>query len=112
MLRNCEDTNGIKIIKKVYDNESVKTVNLIGSKLTSFENVVALLGVKGEDKSNLLFMKSKNIKNSNMNELLKDAITLIDGRGGGNEFSAQGGGKQGNNIESALDYAYMKILNS
>lgn len=47
-----------------------------------------------------------------MNELLKDAITLIDGRGGGNEFSAQGGGKQGNNIESALDYAYMKIVNS
>ncbi len=112
MLRNCEDTNGMKIIKKIYDNESVKTVNLIGAKLTSFENVVALLGVKDEVKSNLLFMKSKNIKNCNMNELLKDAITLIDGRGGGNEFSAQGGGKQGNNIESALDYAYMKIVNS
>ncbi|WP_099190727.1 alanyl-tRNA editing protein [Tepidibacter mesophilus] len=112
MLRNCEDSNGIKIIKKVYHDESVKTVNLIGSKLTSFENVVALLGVKTDDKSNLLFMKSKNIKNSNMNELLKDAITLIDGKGGGNEFSAQGGGKQGNNIESALDYAYMKVLNS
>ena len=47
-----------------------------------------------------------------MNSLLKDAITLIDGRGGGNEYSAQGGGKNNNNIDSALDYASMKIINS
>ena len=47
-----------------------------------------------------------------MNNLLKDAITLIDGRGGGNDFSAQGGGKSNNNLNSALDYAYMKIINS
>lgn len=28
-----------------------------------------------------------------MSDILKDTITLIDGRGGGNQFAAQGGGK-------------------
>ena len=44
-----------------------------------------------------------------MNELLKDAITLIDGKGGGSPLQAQGGGKNNNNLESALNYAISKI---
>ncbi len=44
-----------------------------------------------------------------MNELLKDAITLIDGKGGGSSHQAQGGGKNNNNLEGALDYAINKI---
>ena len=47
-----------------------------------------------------------------MNELLKDAIILIDGRGGGNKFLAQGGGKSSNNLEAAIDYAFMKLKNN
>ncbi|MBM6837871.1 alanyl-tRNA editing protein AlaX-L, partial [Clostridium saudiense] len=54
---------------------------------------------------------SKDNKNVDMNELLKDAITLIDGRGGGSKFLAQGGGKKSNNLESTIDYAFMKIKN-
>ena len=44
-----------------------------------------------------------------MNDLLKDAITLIDGRGGGSKFLAQGGGKNSNNLQSVMDYAFMKL---
>ena len=44
-----------------------------------------------------------------MNSLLKDAITLIDGKGGGSALSAQGGGKNNNNLDSSLDYAFNKI---
>ncbi len=29
-----------------------------------------------------------------MSDILKDTITLIDGRGGGNQFATQGGGKK------------------
>ena len=47
----------------------------------------------------------------NYGEMLKDAITLIDGRGGGSKFLAQGGGKNNNNLDSVLDYATMKIKN-
>lgn len=112
MISNADTTEAIKIIKEVYSNVDLKYINTIASKLTAYPNVVALFGIKAEDKAHLLFMRSKNLKSINMNLLLKDAITLIDGRGGGSDFSAQGGGKNNNNLESSLDYAYNKVTES
>ena len=44
-----------------------------------------------------------------MNNILKVTITLVDGRGGGNNFLAQGGGRNNGNLESSLEYALSKI---
>lgn len=44
-----------------------------------------------------------------MSDLLKDAITLIDGRGGGSKFLAQGGGKNSSNLQGVIDYALRKV---
>ena len=49
------------------------------------------------------------LNNLDMNKLLKDAIKLIDGKGGGSKFTAQGGGKNNSNLESLMDYAIMKL---
>ena len=46
-----------------------------------------------------------------MNDLLKDSIKLVDGRGGGSSILAQGGGKDNGNVESVIDYALIKIKN-
>ena len=46
-----------------------------------------------------------------MNELFKDAIAAIDGRGGGSPFQAQGAGKNNENLEKALEIALTKIKN-
>ena len=112
MIKNCKKINGISIIKTIYSDSDLKHINLIASKLVAYENVIVLFGVKADDRSTLIFMCSKNLNIVSMNLLLKDAITLIDGKGGGSNFSAQGGGKNTSNISSALDYAYMKIQNS
>lgn len=109
MIEQAEKINNISIVKAIYCNSDLKYANLIGTKLTSFENVIALLAVKNNETVNLLFMCSKNLKIISMNALLKDAITLIDGKGGGSDFSAQGGGKNNNNLDSTIDYAYMKV---
>ncbi len=109
MVNSSEKINDISVIKLVHENVDMKYVNLLASKLTSFPNVIVLFGVKSEDKAQLIFACTKELKIISMNLLLKDAITLIDGNGGGSDFSAQGGGKSKNNLDSALDYAFNKV---
>lgn len=109
MLNSCESINNIKILKSIYENADLKYITNLASKLVSFPNVIVLFAVKSEDKAQLLFMRSKDLNILSMNHLLKDAITLIDGKGGGSDFSAQGGGKNNNNLDSSIEYAYNKV---
>ena len=109
MLDSSESIENIKIVKLIHNNTDLKDINSLATKLTAFPNVVVLFGSIAEDKSHLVFMRSKDLNIISMNTLLKDAITLIDGRGGGNDFSAQGGGKNNNNLDSAINYAYSKV---
>ena len=109
MLASAPKIGDIKILKGTYDNVDLKYTNMLATKLVATPNVIVLFGVKSADKANILFMCSKDLNIISMNALLKDAITLIDGKGGGSSFSAQGGGKNNNNLDSALDYAHNKI---
>ena len=109
MVHTAETINDVKIIKEIYTNVDLKYMNNIASKLTAYPNVVALFGIEADDKAHLVFTRSKDLKIISMNALLKDAISLIDGNGGGSDFSAQGGGKNNNNLKSSLDYAYSKV---
>lgn len=110
LLNSCENLGSVRILKTIYDNVDFKYITLLANKLTSYPKVIILFGVKSEDKANLLFMCSKDINYMNMSNLLKDAVTLIDGKGGGSNFSAQGGGKNNNNLDSSIDYAYKKVV--
>lgn len=109
LIDNAEKINGISVIKEVYEDEDVKYVSKLVSKLTESDNVIVLMVIKNGDRANLIFASSKNIKGTDMNTLLKDSISLIDGRGGGSKLLAQGGGKNNSNLDSLLDYAVMKI---
>lgn len=109
ILRNCETFGDIRVIKSIFANSDSRDVNLLASKLTSHEKVIVLYALKSDNMATLMFMCSKNLNTVSMNELLKDAVSLVDGKGGGSSFSAQGGGKGVNNLESALDYAFTKV---
>lgn len=111
-IDNASKIGNFTVIKQVFDGENLKYVSNLTSKLVETENTIALMAVKSEDKVNLIFACTKGIKEVKMNELLKDAISLIDGKGGGSPFQAQGAGKNNANLESALDYAYAKIQQS
>lgn len=112
MLNSCETINGKRILKSIYDEVDLKHINNIALKLTSYPNVIVLFGVKSKDKAQLMFMRSRDLNIIDMNSLLKDAITLIDGKGGGSAFQAQGGGKNNNNLDSSIEYAYNKVKSS
>ena len=112
MAEEAEDFKGTTIVKKIFNNENVKEVSKIAEKLVVSHNAVTLFAVTAEDKVNLIFSSSKSLNIISMSDLLKDAITLIDGRGGGSKNLAQGGGKNSGNLEMAMDYAYRKLKES
>ena len=87
----------------------MKYLNKLAGSLTEEDNRVVLFAVKGEDKANLLFAVSKNLKEKNMGALVKETLALIDGRGGGSPLIAQGGGKNVANLEKAMEYALEKV---
>ncbi|SHJ76936.1 alanyl-tRNA synthetase [Clostridium cavendishii DSM 21758] len=111
MVEEAEMAGEALIIKNVYENEDTKYISKIANKIVDENKAVVLFASINEDKVNLVFMCSKNLKGISMNDLLKDAITLIDGRGGGSNFAAQGAGKNSSNLNSLMDYAIMKIKN-
>ena len=101
MLESSEKIKDISIIKNIYKDTDMK--NLI--KLAA----IVLFALVQDDKANMIFKSSAQVKDVSMNDLLKDAISLIDGRGGGSHNQAQGGGKNNSNLKSAMEYAVMKI---
>lgn len=109
MINNSDKVKDISIIKKIYIDKDIKYISKIASKITESENTISLVGVKNDDKVNLVFASSKNINDVSMNNILRDTMTLLDGRGGGSTFLAQGGGKNNGNLEVAIDYAFDKI---
>lgn len=109
MVEQGEKIGDITIVKKIYDNEDIKYISKVTSKIIENNNTIALIAIKNGERANLIFAASRDFKGISMNELLKDAITLIDGKGGGSSHQAQGAGKNNNNLEVTLDYAINKI---
>ncbi len=109
MLDNAHKIDGVTIIKNIEKGMDVKKASKIVNKLIENEKVIVLFAVQGEDRVNMIFASSKDIKDINMGEVLKDSISLIDGKGGGSKTLAQGAGKNNGNLEATLDYAVKKI---
>lgn len=105
---SCENTNGIKIVKKLFVEADMKYINKIIKELVSNESTVAIIGNENEGNINLMYAASKNFNLIGMDELIKDTLKLINGKGGGNNKLAQGFGKSfdGNGI---LNTAVEKI---
>lgn len=109
MIMSAENLGDISVITKIYESGDLKHISKIAEKIVLNDNMIVLLAVKNEEKANLIFAASKNINSISMSDLLKDAITLIDGRGGGSNFLAQGGGKNSSNLQGVIDYALRKV---
>ena len=109
MIDNAEKINDINVIVKIYENKTMNYMNKVANKIIENDDNIALFALINEDKLNLLFACSKNLQNFDMNNLLKDIIKLVDGKGGGSKVLAQGGGKNNGNLDSLFNYVKMKL---
>ena len=69
----------------------------------------ALLGAEEEGRGVLCFAKPKGAAGPAMGELLREAVALLGGKGGGAPDLAQGGGPEGSRLEAALDVAAGRV---
>ena len=111
LVLSAKLVNDISIIDKIYNDKDTKYISKLANKITEEDNKIVLFALINGDRVNLEFSCSKNLNFLDMNSLLKDAIKLIDGNGGGNKFNAQGGGKNNSNLESLINYTLMKLQN-
>lgn len=109
LINDGEKIGDVIVISKIYKGENVRYLNKLATKVTEKDNHVILLATYEEDKVNLIFAASKNMDKINISNVLKDAIVLIDGKGGGSKILAQGGGKNISNLDNAMEYAKRKV---
>ncbi len=76
--------------------------------LIAHPNVIALLAAKEVEAARLVFARSSDAP-GDMNALMREACTLLDGRGGGRPDFAQGGGKNVARLEEALKQATSRL---
>ena len=97
------------IIKKIFTNKSVDYITKLANKLSENNNIICLFAVKNNNKANIILAISKDINKINMGELFKKNASIINGKGGGSMYLAQGIGEV-ENIERFLDCINNKIV--
>ena len=104
-----EEIKNHRLVIKVYEGIDFKSLQFMASALNRYENTIALLATKS-DKAQVVFTRSQELK-LDISKLFKEVIGLINGKGGGNPTTAQGGGDDLANLDSMMEAARIKLIN-
>jgi alanyl-tRNA synthetase len=103
--------DGTRLIKHIFDGRSADALRQIAHALVRQPKTIALLASTDEDGARLVFARSEDAP-GNMNELMRAACHLLDGRGGGRPDMAQGGGRNPEKLTEALEAATQNLSHS
>lgn len=88
------------VVVAAYDGWSPADLRVLALRLVSLAPCVALLGSRAE-KAHVVFARSDALSHD-VGALLRDAVALLEGRGGGRGPIAQGGGERVDRLDEAL----------
>jgi alanyl-tRNA synthetase len=92
------------IIAKVFDDRDADSLKHLALALIAYPKTIALLGSRDGETARLVFARSSDA-GGDMNSLMREACSLIGGRGGGRPDMAQGGGKNLEKLAEAIEAA-------
>ncbi len=95
---------GTRVIAQVLDHRDAESLKHLALALISQPQTIALLGSRDREAARLVFAKSADAE-GDMNALMREACATLDGRGGGKPDLAQGGGKNLEKLDEAIDTA-------
>ncbi len=98
-----------RIVQQIFSNRDAESLKRLALALIAHPHTIALLGSRDKDSARLVFARSVDAP-GDMNSLMKDACALLDGRGGGKLDLAQGGGKNIERLEEAIERASRDVL--
>jgi alanyl-tRNA synthetase len=103
--------NGEKLIRKVYQQRTIQELQKLARFITNAEeNACVFLISENENRLQLVAARSTAGK-INMKKVVGEILPLLNGKGGGNEVFAQGGGEAFMKGEELLQVIYEKIEN-
>jgi alanyl-tRNA synthetase len=107
LLAQAGGQSETRVIARVFPERDLAYVKLLAQKLTRGAKVVALLGA-GAGQAALVFAQSPGLPND-MGALMKEAMTKLGARGGGNKDMAQGGVPEAGELQSAVEEAKSRV---
>jgi len=104
LLAQAVPLSDVRLVKAVWAGRSMQQLQQLAKLVTAqAADAVCLFAAEG-DKLQILFARGEQVALP-MNQLLKDTLPLIDGKGGGNPALAQGGGAPILPAEAVLAHA-------
>jgi len=97
------------IVVQVFDGRDVESLKKLAHALMTKPGTVALLGSRDKDMARLVFARASDAP-GDMSVLMREACTMLDGRGGGKPEMAQGGGKRVEQVEETLRLIKQKLI--
>jgi alanyl-tRNA synthetase len=95
---------GIRVVIKILDDRDSESLKHLAQALIAHPDTIALIASKDKEAARLMFARSVDAP-GDMNALMKAACALLDGRGGGKPDMAQGGGKNVEKLDEAIEAA-------
>ncbi|RLL48260.1 alanyl-tRNA editing protein [Oceanobacillus piezotolerans] len=107
LIEESIDTDHFHLVKNISIDRSITELQQLAKHITQNEDSILVLFVnKKEEKLQVICARSEDL-DQNMNQLLKDVLPAINGKGGGSDSFAQGGGEPKVSPEDLID----KMLN-
>ena len=100
--------NNVRIVTQVFENRDPESLKHLAVSLISHPATIALLGSRDKDAARLVFARSGDAP-GDMNALMREACTMLEGRGGGKPDLAQGGGKKVEKLDDAIAQATRSV---
>jgi alanyl-tRNA synthetase len=100
MLGERLAVSGVRVIAASFADRDLNFIKLLAQKLAKAEKVVALLGA-GSGQPSLVFAQNAGGP-FDMGALMKEALSIVGGRGGGARDLAQGGAPDASRFEEVL----------
>jgi alanyl-tRNA synthetase len=109
-LLSAAQTNadGVRIVTHIFEARDVEFLKKLAHALIANPQTIVLLGSRDNDTARLVFARSEDAF-GDMSALMRDACTILDGRGGGRPDMAQGGGKNVQQLKVAMAHAAASV---